>query len=301
MTEGNQPGEGQAHGEDEPIRLKRDTDLPPQPAYPAHTSQQEWHRRGPEPTAYVPRNVSKRSPPQKPLTFLDVFRFPFSLAGVIHFLIFWLGPFFLVFFTGAFIFMCYGQILIFVAFLALFGYMYYYFSGCIIAAAKNERFAPDITLEDVPDFRDLLRRFLVISVCLLICFGPAIIYVFIVFQGGDNTFQWQLEPLYWGLFIAGCFFFPMLLLAAVMFDSFTVLNPSLIIGSIISTFLPYCFIVEMFFIMGLLMNYLVRSLTGWGPAFFAWGAVIYLMFIASYILGRFFRRYENRLNWEVKL
>jgi hypothetical protein len=230
------------------------------------------------------------------------------LAGIIHFLIFWFGPFILAFFTRAFILMCYGEIVILVAFLALFGYMYYYFSGCIIAAAKDERFAPDVTFEDTPNFLDLLRRFFLISVCFLICFGVVILYVFsnylspfYIFGRGDELFQWQAEPIYWVFFGAGCFFFPMFLLAAVMFDSITALNPFLIISSIISTFVPYCAFALLFLGIGLLMNYLVRFIFGWGPALFVWGADIYLMFIASYVLGRFFHRYESRLNWEVKL
>jgi hypothetical protein len=308
MTEGNQPGGGHLNREDEPIRLKRDSDLSPEPVKSAHTSRQEWHRHGPEPAAYVPADTSKPPPRQKPPTILDVFRFPFSLSGIIHFLIFLFGPFLLAFFARAFILMCYGEIVILVAFLALFGYMYYYFSVCIIAAAKDERFAPDVTFEDTPNFLDLLRRFFLISVCFLICFGVVILYVlsnylapFYIFGMGDELLQWQADTLYWILFGAGCFFFPMFLLAAVMFDSVTALNPSLIISSIISTFVPYCAFALLFLGIGLLMNYLVRFMFGWIPALFVWGAVIYLMFIASYILGRFFRRYEDRLNWEVKL
>ena len=93
----------------------------------------------------------------------------------------------------------------------------------------------------------------------------------------------------------------MFFLAVAMFDSATALNPALIISSIISTFVPYYALALLFFGIGMLVNYLIRFMFVWVPALFAWCAALYLMFIASYILGRFFRKYESRLNWEVKL
>jgi hypothetical protein len=113
MTEGNQPGGGHLNREDEPIRLKRDSDLSPEPTHTAHTSRQEWHRHGNEPTAYIPQDDEKPLPPQKPPTILDVFRFPFSLSGIIHFLIFWLGPFLLAFFARFLGLFFYGQFAIY--------------------------------------------------------------------------------------------------------------------------------------------------------------------------------------------
>jgi phage FluMu protein Com len=299
----------QAPQEDEPIRLKRD-DPPADVALPVPAPEQSWHRGAVNPADDVIADNLKTAPPprQKPATILDMFTFPFSLAGAIHFLIFWIGPFLVAFFARAFVFAFYGQILIIGAFAALFGYLYYYLANCVIATAKDERLAPDVSFEETPNFLDLLRRVLLIIGSSLICFGPAIIYVFYFYilpffpLGSGRTMpNWQTDPLYWGLYGAGIFFFPMFLLAAVMFDSITALNPLLIISSIISTLVPYCAIALLFFGVGLLMNYLGQWRFNLVLALFAWGADIYLMFIAAYILGRFFRRYESRLNWEVKL
>lgn len=307
MTDADKPGGSHANREDEPIRLKRDTDLSPEPAQPAHTLRNEWNRSGPEPEAYIPPVTSKPPPRQKPPTILDVFRFPFSLAGIIHFLIFWLGPFLLAFFTGFFGWFFYGRITIYAANTILYSYLLFYLSNCVIASARDERFAPDVSVEEAPDFPDLLGRVSLLIGSVLTCFGPVIFYVFYFYiwtmppSGMAQDLPPQNDPIYWGLFGAGVLFFPMFLLASVMFDSGTALNPLLIIGSVISTFVPYCALALLFFSIGLLINYLVRFINGWGPAFLVWGAVIYLMFIAAYILGRFFRRYENRLNWEVKL
>jgi hypothetical protein len=90
------------------------------------------------------------------------------------------------------------------------------------------------------------------------------------------------------------------MLAVSMFDSATALNPLLIIGSIFRTFLPYCGLAVIFCAIGLFMNLLGRLQPG-GFFLLIWGLGIYLAFVAAYILGRFFRRYENRLSWEIKL
>ena len=85
--------EPQQPKEDEPIRLKRDAEPPPRQVGLSPEQAQDWYRRSQEPTA----NAVIFSPPPepKPATILDVFTFPFSLAGIIHFLLFWLGPVFL--------------------------------------------------------------------------------------------------------------------------------------------------------------------------------------------------------------
>ena len=211
MTEGNKPGGGHANREDEPIRLKRDTDLSPEPAQPAHAPRQEWHRRGPEPMAYIPEDTHKPLTPQKPATILDAFRFPFSLAGVIHFLIFLFGPFLLLFFPRVFFF---GEILIIGVLIALFGYLYYYLSCCIIAAAKDEHLAPDVSFEETPNLPDLLRRVLLIIGSALICFGPAIIYMFYFFISARGSCLIYSQTRYTGFFSARasyfsrCFYWP---------------------------------------------------------------------------------------------
>jgi len=288
--------------EDEPIRLKRGADLPLEPARPIHTPPRQWHRTGPEPPADIAADADKSAQPpeQKPATLLDTFIFPFSLAGVLHFILFWFGPFLLGLLQRIFAFACcYGQLLAIAAYIALLGYFYYYLSNCVIAAAKNERTTPDVSFENPPAFADLLRRVLLILGCTLICFGPMILYVYIwPFIQSRTASNWRTDPWYWTLYGLGVFFFPMFLLAAALFDSIAALNPILIIGSIRSTFLPYCALALLFYAIGLLMNFISQWQAGW--ALLTWGIDVYLMFIAAYILGRFFRRYENRLNWEIK-
>jgi hypothetical protein len=298
--------------DDEPIRLIRDADLPPASVGPINASPQQWHRSIGEPPADADADTYETATPpeQKPATLLDVFSFPFSMSGIIHLLLFWFGPFLLGLFARVFAFACcYFQILVLGLYIAMIGYLYYYLSNCVIAAAKDERLAPDVSLDDPPAFTDLLRRVFLILGGTLLCFGPAFLYMLHFYilpavghfwVGHAGPINWRADHVYWLLYGLGVFLYPMFMLAASMFDSATALNPFLIIGSIFRTFLPYCGLAVIFCVIGLLMN-LVGRLQPGGFFLLIWGLGIYLAFVAAYILGRFFRRYEDRLSWEIKL
>lgn len=299
--------EAQQPREEEPIRLKRDPEPPPRQVGLSGAQAQDWYRRSQEPTANAV--IFSEPPEPKPATILDVFTFPFSLAGVLHFILFWFAPLLLwvaSMFAGA---CCYLYILVLGFCFALIGYFFYYLSCCVIAAARDERFAPDMSFDDTPGFFDLLRRVFLILGGVLICFIPLILYIIFAyvrpaFQNDSEVAFYALrtDPWYWITYGLGVFLLPMFFLAVVLFDSITALNPVLIITSIAGTFVPYCGLAILFCVIGLVMNFLGRSQPGIGViSFFAWGIDIYLMFIAAYILGRFFRRYESKLNWEVKL
>jgi hypothetical protein len=283
---------------DQPIRLKQDYDLSPESNRPLYTASDAPRRMPPEPLAEIP---DKTIPviEQPPATFLNIFTFPFSLSGIIHLIIFSISPLVLLFLQLTLSsFCCYGQLLAVALIILMVGYLYYYLTQCIIAAAKDERYAPDISHEDFPTAGDLLRRLLLFFSSSAICFIPALAYI--LYSYYTNVLpDWQPGPflIIWSL--VGIFFCPMFLLAVAMFDSITALNPFMIIGSIVSTFLPYSGLVLLFFGIGWLIEIIVE----WNPvsALLLWVFDIYLMFIAAYILGRFFRRYENKLNWEVKL
>jgi hypothetical protein len=295
--------------QEEPIRLVRDAEPPAESARPAGSSPQ-WHRTSIEPdNVAVDVDKADQSPQQKPATILDVFAFPFSMAGVLHFILFWFGPFLLGLFGRIAAFTCFGQLLVIGLYIALLGYFYYYLSSCIIASAKDERAAPDVSFDDLPGFTELLGRVFLVFGATLVCFAPLILcmlYFYILpavrwfWVGPPELLDWQADPVYWLLFGIGVFLFPMFLLAAALFDSITALNPIMIIASIFSTFLPYCALALLFCAIGLLMNF-VGQLQPGGLPLLAWGLDVYLLFIAAYILGRFFRRYEDRLSWEVKL
>ena len=102
-------------------------------------------------------------------------------------------------------------------------------------------------------------------------------------------------------FIAGGFFFPMVLLAVVWHDSFYALNPILIGRSILRTLLPYCGMVLLFCAGALLFAgiglrpYVMRRAPT--PVFLLRLVQLYMIFVAVGVLGRFYQRHQDRLDW----
>ncbi len=98
------------------------------------------------------------------------------------------------------------------------------------------------------------------------------------------------------------------LLACVMFDSIYGLNPLLLIASIFSTFFQYCGLVLL--ITGIVLGFRAIptiqtdntqpetfTMIIIGGVFSAF--LFYITFVVAHLLGRFFWRYQDKLNWEV--
>jgi hypothetical protein len=92
------------------------------------------------------------------------------------------------------------------------------------------------------------------------------------------------------------------LLAVSLFDSFSGLNPILIIGSIFSTFFRYFGIVLVFYIP---IVFIVASLIAFPRLMLGLRGLVfrfvcgYLLLVAGHLLGRFYYRNEEKLYWDV--
>jgi len=85
-----------------------------------------------------------------------------------------------------------------------------------------------------------------------------------------------------------------------MFDSLRGLNPILLIGSIFNTFLPYCAMVLVFVSAAFLIVQERPNTRGSDVlAFIVYCVGIYLAMVVAHLLGWFYNRYEQELNWEV--
>ena len=151
----------------------------------------------------------------------------------------------------------------------LYLYAYCYYCECIRDSAEGGIRAPE-TLAKTPGLGEMFWQLLRVIVCVVF------------------------------------FFLPMGLLAVIMFDSFSGPNPILIVGSIISTFLPYCGLVLFFCAFCLLVLITRGVLLGGGILlqsqilFYISKAVnMYLLMIGAHLVGRFYWRYQERLYWEV--
>jgi hypothetical protein len=84
--------------------------------------------------------------------------------------------------------------------------------------------------------------------CYALYLGPVTFYRgYIYFSGRPMS-----NPIYLSFLAFGAFFFPMGILAVVMFGSVNGLNPILLVRSIISTFLQYCGLALLFYGLGVL-------------------------------------------------
>ena len=234
--------------------------------------------------------------------FIDIFLYPFSLSGIIHIVIFIVTPLLIGLIVLRYLDVFKG-VLSMIFYLLLVGYAFYYIGYCVFDSSRGGLRAPDVTLYSSPDKSEFWSQiFLVIGV-VAVCFFPAVTY-YIITERTDLVF--------WLLSAVCIFFFPMVMLTAVLFDSVDALNPVTIITSIYRAFVPYCGLVLTFsvlaglivpVILGLpkpggliaglfyiysLMDYLL------GTAFILHKiAFVYLLLVSAHLLGRFYLRYKK--------
>lgn len=178
----------------------------------------------------------------------------------------------------------------FIMILLLALYLYWYFCECIRDSAAGGVRAPE-TVGATPGLGDLLWQWFRTICCLAVFAAPTLLYY---------AHVRQTDSVFWVLLGVGVFAFPMALLAVVMFDSFAGLNPILLVGSVFSTFLPYCAMIAVFVLVVFLI--VKESFAFQGSAtlsFIINGVRIYLGLIVAHLLGWFYHRYEQKLNWDV--
>jgi hypothetical protein len=193
-------------------------------------------------------------------------------------------------------------------------FLLWYVCECIRDSALGGLRTPE-TIANPPGLGELFRAGFV----WLVFWGPLIIYslykypplrifvaiftlpegfssrdVFVYIIQNDRTL---LLLLFWAIY-----FFPMGLLAVSLFDSFSGLNPILIIGSIFSTFFRYFGIVLAFHIP---IVFIVASLIVFPGLMLGLRGLVfrfvcgYLLLVTGHLLGRFYYRNEEKLYWDV--
>ena len=216
---------------------------------------------------------------------------------------------FLPFIVFAVFFATIGGIVKFIFFL----YAYWYLCECIRDSAAGNVRAPDV-LVNSPGLVEILLQILRLLVCFIIFWGPAIAFtgftvliITVTLAHGvspSSIVLPEISRLSLLLLIYAFFFFPMGLLAVVMFDSLRAMNPILIVGSIISTFFQYVGLILVLYLLAGLTDWIVVVLLRVGSgslilAYIIQTINIYLLMIGAHFLGRFCWRYREKLNWEV--
>jgi len=252
------------------------------------------------------------APVQRKLPWLiDIFLYPLSISGLIHLVIFLCVPILL---SLAYQFLLQyiypvGDLILAILYVLFVGYVLYYLSWCIIDSTKGGLRAPDMNLQSSPAKGEIIECVGIFLACIVVCFWPAAVYYILTKK---------TDFLYWLLTAAGLLFFPMALLAGFLNDSISGLNPMLIIKSVIKTF-PAYFPVVIFFAgffavlsrvipplpqsKGLepMLLYLSQVINVFFNARYALRSTgfIYLAMIGAHILGGFYYKYQEKLDWEV--
>ena len=177
--------------------------------------------------------------------------------------------------------------------LLLIMYVCWYWYECILDSSAGGIRAPE-TAGITPGVSEILRQSFRTFACFCYSMLPAIVYA-----GYSQRYE---DPICWLLCGFGFFLFPMIVLAVAVFDSLLVANPFLVLGSMFSTFLQYSGVV--IFCPGpfLLMLLVIRFL--WSPGLWPLAYLFlllsfYLNLVLAHVMGRFFWKYRDKLNWEV--
>jgi hypothetical protein len=215
---------------------------------------------------------------------VDILLYPANAPGLVNLGLFWFLPIGVAFVCQFIFIPCLGFILS----LVVPAYMIYYFADCIRDSAKGNTRAPD-NVSNVPAVRDAFAQFLCVIATIVMAFLPTGI-VFVFYR--------QMNGLAWVCFGLGVFMLPMALLATIMRDTGAGLNPFVWIMAILRTLIPYTGLAGIFlalnvglvFYMQATDDYLIRHILVTGP-------FIYTAMILMHLFGRFYYRYEKRLDW----
>ena len=113
--------------------------------------------------------------------------------------------------------------------------------------------------------------------------------------------------MFWLLLTYGVLFLPMGLLSCVMFDSIRGLNPVLLVASMLSTIVQYCGLVLLIGVVIVILKVMTgmdvdrtqrEPISGLILGVIFYGFSLYAALIISHLLGRFYWRYQDKLNWE---
>jgi hypothetical protein len=126
--------------------------------------------------------------------------------------------------------------------------------------------------------------------------------LFVCPAGFYHMFTQRTDTIFWALAAWALLFFPMGLLAMVLHDSTSVLNPFFLLVAIFRTFLPYVGLMGLFALLAVLVWLVPRGTEAFVPIDRTLLAVAiggYGALIVAHILGRFYWRYRKRLDWDL--
>jgi len=168
-------------------------------------------------------------------------------------------------------------------------YFLWYLAECIRDSAEGGIRAPE-TLANAPSLGELFGQWFRLLMCMLIFAGP---FGYYYIKTG------RIDTIFWSLLALAVFFLPIGLLAVILFDSLRGLNPLLLIISVFRTHFIYCALVVILWAVALSVIFILKMLSSIWVVFLSGYFVMYILFIVAHLLGRFYWRYQEKLNWDV--
>ncbi len=234
---------------------------------------------------------SEPAPERKLPWLIDIFLYPANLQGMIFLAIAVLVPLVL---QVVALFLCIFGLLFFLLHALIAMYIYWFLAQCVRDSAAGGLRAPE-TMAETPGIGELIWQVLELFAC------------FVLYAASAGVYFWytrRFDTVFWLLAGGSAFLYPMALLAVIMFDSTSGLNPLVIIPSVFSTFFQYCGLVVLIaaivFLYVLTIKFLPSNpYTRMAISPFVQAVELYLAMVAAHILGRFYFKYQEKLNWEV--
>lgn len=221
---------------------------------------------------------------------IDILLYPISASGLIVMAVLIVAPLVLALIQSSLPPLGRIGFVFFLASAVLGLYAAWYLAECIYDSALGGTRAPEFVGAGLGDMWSRVAYLLAVYFVYLL---PTILYA-ILAQRADAIF--------WMLLVYSVVFFPIALLAMVVDDSISVLNPLFLLASIFRVFFSYTGLLLIFLALGVLYWLVSEAVTGDGPRPF-WlevaglGASTYTSFILAHILGRFYWRNAEKLDW----
>jgi hypothetical protein len=172
-------------------------------------------------------------------------------------------------------------------------YIGWYMAECVYDSAKGGTRAPSALPVGLGTGELWSRVSYLLAVCIIYLL-PVVLY---------RMLFGKLDAIFWALAAWAILFFPMGLLAMVMHDSVSALNPLFLLGSILRTFFQYIGLIVLFLPFAGAFWLSGRTPEDAEPSVLldVVGLVMtsYIPFILAHILGRFYWRYRDRLDWGI--
>ena len=221
--------------------------------------------------------------------FLDILLYPASLSGIIALVFMTVYPFLLGFFPWVFF---WGS-LRFLGPVAVIGlYLGWYLAECVYDSAKGGTRAPAVF--NVGDWSDWWSRISYLGAVYIVFGLPPVLY---------RVLTGRTDAIFWGLVAWTIVFLPMGLLAMVIHDSISALNPLFLLDSIRRVLGPYlCLMLGAMVLAGLFWRAGGTRHRLTLPIAFPLSYALlsaYASLVLAHLLGRFYWRYRDRLDWGI--